>query len=100
MLGGIGLALFGLGSLGMLYLAVLWLDPRNRPIGDRPLLFYSIAFLLVGVQLLSLGILAELVTAYNIRAEDTYSIAETIPPRQTRPRVMRSTRPGLDRLRP
>ena len=60
---------------------MLWLDERNRPIGDRPLLFYSIAFLLVGVQLLSLGILAELVTAYNIRAEDTYSIAETIPPR-------------------
>ena len=62
----------------MLYLAVLWLDPRNRPIGNRPLLFYSIALLLVGVQLFSLGILAELVTAYNIRAEDTYSIAETI----------------------
>ena len=36
-------------------------------------------FLLVGTQLLSLGILAELVTAYNIRAEDTYSVAETIP---------------------
>ena len=27
-LGGIGLSLFGLGSLGMLYLAVLWLDPN------------------------------------------------------------------------
>jgi glycosyltransferase involved in cell wall biosynthesis len=79
-LGGIGLTLLGVGSLGMLSLAVLWLDERNRPIGNRPLLFYSIAFLLVGVQLLSLGILAELVTAYNIRAEDTYSIAETIPP--------------------
>ena len=65
----------------MLYLAVLWLDPHNRPIGNRPLLFYSIALLVVGVQLLSLGILAELVTAYNIRAEDTYSIAETIPAR-------------------
>jgi hypothetical protein len=42
------------------------------------MLFYSIALLVVGVQLLSLGVLAELVTAYNIRAEDTYSIAETI----------------------
>ena len=83
-LGGIGLSLFGLGSLGMLYLAVIWLDRRNRPIGDRPLLFYSIALLLVGVQLLSLGILAELVTAYNIRAEDTYSIAETIPAKERR----------------
>jgi glycosyltransferase involved in cell wall biosynthesis len=78
-LGGVGLSLLGLGTLGMLYLAVLWLDPRNRPIGGRPLLFYSIALLVVGTQLLSLGILAELVTAYNIRAEDTYSVAETIP---------------------
>jgi glycosyltransferase involved in cell wall biosynthesis len=78
-LGGIGLVLFGLGSLGMIYLAVIWLDPKNQPIGDRPLLLYSIANLIVGVQLISLGILAELVTSYNFRAEDTYSIAETIP---------------------
>jgi len=81
-LGGIGLALFGLGGLGMVYLAVLWLDPKNRPIGDRPLLLYSFANLVVGAQLVSLGILAELVTAYNIRAEDTYSIAETIPSKE------------------
>jgi hypothetical protein len=46
------------------------------------LLFYSIALLVVGTQLLSLGILAELVTAYNIRAEDTYSVAETIPAKE------------------
>jgi hypothetical protein len=39
----------------------------------------------VGVQFLSLGILAELVTAYNIRSEDTYSIAETIEPTSTSP---------------
>jgi glycosyltransferase involved in cell wall biosynthesis len=78
-LGAVGLVLFGLGSLGMVYLAVLWLDPSNRPIGDRPLLLYSFASLIVGAQFVSLGILAELVTAYNIRAEDTFSIAETIP---------------------
>jgi glycosyltransferase involved in cell wall biosynthesis len=77
-LGGVGLVLFGVGSLGMLYLAVLWLEPRHQPIGNRPLLFYSIALLLLGVQLVSLGVLAELITAYNIRAEDTYSIAETV----------------------
>ena len=41
---------------------MIWLDPANRPIGNRPLLFYSIALLLVGLQLVSLGILAELVT--------------------------------------
>jgi glycosyltransferase involved in cell wall biosynthesis len=78
-LGGVGLSLFAVGSMGMLYLAVIWLDERNRPIGERPLLFYSFALLVVGLQLLSLGILAELVTAYNFKAENTYSIAETIP---------------------
>ena len=80
-----GLSLFGLGSLGMVYLAVIWLDERNRPIGERPLLFYSFALLVVGVQLLSLGILAELVTSYNFHAEDTYSIAETIPAQEESP---------------
>jgi glycosyltransferase involved in cell wall biosynthesis len=78
-LGGTGLVSLGMGFAGMLYLAVLWLDPGNRPIGERPLLFYSIALFVFGAQLLSLGVLAELVTAYNIRAEDTYSVAETIP---------------------
>jgi glycosyltransferase involved in cell wall biosynthesis len=81
-LGGIGLTLLGIGGLGMLYMAILWLDPKNRPIGDRPLLFYSGAFVIVGIQLLSLGILAELVTAYNIRPEDTYSVVEKIPTRE------------------
>ena len=40
----------------------------------------------IGIQLLSLGILAELVTAYNIRPEDTYSVVESIPTREDRPR--------------
>jgi glycosyltransferase involved in cell wall biosynthesis len=81
-LGGLGLALVTLGGLGLFYLAILWLDPANRPIGNRPLLYYSGIVVSVGIQLLSLGILAELVTAYNIRPEDTYSVVETIPSRQ------------------
>jgi glycosyltransferase involved in cell wall biosynthesis len=76
-LGGTGLALLALGLAGMIYLAVLWIH-GDRPIGNRPMLSYSIALLIVGVQLLSLGILAELVTSYNIRPEETYSIAETV----------------------
>jgi glycosyltransferase involved in cell wall biosynthesis len=81
-LGGFGLALVTLGGLGLFYLAILWLDPANRPIGNRPLLFYSGIVMSIGIQLLSLGILAELVTAYNIRPEDTYSVVATIPSRQ------------------
>jgi glycosyltransferase involved in cell wall biosynthesis len=76
-LGAVGLALLLLGMSGLVYLAALWIL-HFRPIGDRPLLIYSVALLVVGTQLLSLGILAELVTAYNIRAVDTYSVAEVV----------------------
>jgi glycosyltransferase involved in cell wall biosynthesis len=76
-LGALGLGMLMLGTVGLLYLAVIWVLGHG-PIGTRPLLFYSGALLGVGTQLVSLGILAELVTSYNIRAEDTYSIAETL----------------------
>ena len=79
-LGGIGLGLLMMGGLGLTYLAIVWLgDPAgHHPIGSRPLLSYSVALLVVGTQLLSLGVLAELVTFYNIRSQDTYSVAETL----------------------
>ena len=86
-LGGTGLVLLALGLAGMIYLAVLWVH-GYRPIGNRPMLSYSIALLIVGVQLLSLGILAELVTSYSIRPEETYSIAETVG--SPRPKVTES----------
>jgi glycosyltransferase involved in cell wall biosynthesis len=80
-MGGIGLILLTLGALGLVYLAVLWVF-NYRPIGDRPLLIYSVAVLGVGTQLVSLGILAELVTSYSLRSEDTYSVAERLGPSQ------------------
>lgn len=82
MLGAVGLVFFALGSLGLVYLAVVWLltnlPPHlgYDPIGTRPLLAYSVASLLLGAQLLSLGFLAELIVAYTGRDADTYSIAE------------------------
>ena len=81
-LGALGLALFGLGSLGLVYLAAIWVLGEG-PIGIRPLLAYSSTMLTVGTQLVSLGILAELVTAFQIRQVDTFSVAETVnePPR-------------------
>ena len=65
-----------LGFLGLTYLAVRWVFGQG--IGTRPLLFYSSALLGVGTQLVSLGILAELVTSYGIRHENMYSIADRI----------------------
>ena len=82
-LGSLGLVLLLLGSVGLIYLAVDWF---REPIGGRPLLIYSAVLLGVGVQLLSLGVLAELVTAYNLRPSDTYSVAERVEAKDQEPR--------------
>jgi hypothetical protein len=90
MLGAIGLLFFGLGLLGLGYLAVVWLLTHAAglaygPIGGRPLLTYSVAAVLLGAQAISLGLLAELLVAYTGRESDTYSVAERTsgPIRQT-----------------
>ncbi len=80
-LGGIGLLSFLAGSLGMAYLAYTWLvnywvPDTFLPVHQRPLLIYSVAALLLGAQMMSIGFLAELIIAYQSRDEDSYSIAE------------------------
>ena len=81
-LGTIGLVFFTLGMLGLGYLSLLWLAMQTGlirpavPIGNRPLLAYSIAASLLGGQALSLGLLAELVVANTTRTADSFSIRE------------------------
>ena len=84
LLGGISLISFLLGALGLLYLGFTWLvrlwDPDAfLPLHDRPLLIYCVAALLLGAQMISIGFLAELITAYQSRVEDSYSIAAETP---------------------
>ncbi len=83
-LGALGLAMLVLGGAGLTYLAAIWVIgywvEGYRPIGDRPLMFYSGILLAVGTQLVCMGVLAEMVTAYNIRETDTFSVAETLEP--------------------
>ncbi|MBM3498018.1 MAG: glycosyltransferase family 2 protein [Armatimonadetes bacterium] len=78
--GGLGLASFGVGMAGVTYLAILWLMGRG-PIGERPLLSYSVMAVLLGAQLLALGFLGELLIAYHIRRDPPYSIREVAPRR-------------------
>jgi dolichol-phosphate mannosyltransferase len=83
MLGTIGLLAFLLGLGGMTYLSVIWvltqaLGYQYAPVHTRPLLIYSVAALLLGAQMMSIGFLAELITAYQSREEEAYSIAEQI----------------------
>lgn len=80
-IGGAGLLLLAIGSIGLTYLAAVWLLIRcgalpDGSIGSRPLLAYSVASVLLGGQILSLGLLAELIVAYTGRSEETYSVRE------------------------
>jgi len=81
LLGGIGLASFLAGTLGLLYLSItwvirLWAPDAFPPLHDRALLIYAAVALLLGAQTMSIGLLAELITEYQSRDEDSYSIAE------------------------
>jgi dolichol-phosphate mannosyltransferase len=85
LLGSLGLCCFLLGSLGLIYLGItwvirLWYPEAFLPLHERPLLIYALAALLLGAQMMSIGFLAELVTAYAGRDEDSYSIAEQTHP--------------------
>ena len=81
LLGSIGLMSFLAGALGMAYLGVIWIIRLWSPddfeaLHNRPMLIYAVAALLLGAQMMSIGFLAELITDYLGRDEDSYSIAE------------------------
>jgi glycosyltransferase involved in cell wall biosynthesis len=81
LLGSIGLFSFALGTLGMLWLAVTWMvrlvEPTLfEPLHQRPALIYSAAAMLLGAQMTSIGFLAELITAYLGRDQESYSVKE------------------------
>jgi len=58
--GSLGFISFGTGFLAAAYLTVLWFL-GERPIGNRPLLFLAILLMIIGIQLISLGLLGELI---------------------------------------
>lgn len=82
LLGTIGLTCFGVGVLGTLYAAGYWVyaqmypDQGLTPLHQRPLVLYSWGALLFGAQLLSIGFLAELITARSQRDQPQFSVRE------------------------
>ncbi len=83
LLGAFGLICFLAGGLALTYLAASWawimLQGGDPQLHRRPLVVYSMGALLLGAQLLSMGFLAELMTAYAVRDLPTYSVAERTP---------------------
>ena len=81
LLGSIGLFSFALGMLGMVWLTVTWLirlfnDEWFGPLHQRPALIYSAVAILLGAQMMSIGFLAELITAYMGKDQESYSVRE------------------------
>ena len=83
LLGGFGLVCFCLGAVCLTYLAGLWCVSRMVEsmeavkLHQRALLYYALGLLVMGGQLLSIGVLGELILAFLGRDADFYSVAET-----------------------
>ncbi len=80
LLGTIGLCSFGGGFVGLLLLSALWVISRLTSLDDvhlhsKAIFYYCIVALLLGVQLITMGFLAELITAQNRPTRLPYSIA-------------------------
>jgi glycosyltransferase involved in cell wall biosynthesis len=78
--GGLGLTMFGIGSLINLYLAFLWLLREVvgvtgiGPIGTRPLLIVGVLAMILGIQLISIGLLGEMLRYFTFRPHEEYAV--------------------------
>jgi dolichol-phosphate mannosyltransferase len=68
LLGSIGTLLAGLGFVILTYLSVDWI--LGNAIGTRPALTAGVLLVIVGIQLISLGLVAELIVSLAHRAND------------------------------
>lgn len=91
LLGTLGLLSFAVGSVGITFLTGTWICAQMfpawnlDPLHKRPALLYSVAALLLGAQLLSMGILAELIAAQTGNRAHQFSIRELTKPNETQP---------------
>lgn len=81
--GGIGAVISGIGTLILGYLTVLWFLGM-RPIGNRPLLFFGILLMVVGVQFVSTGLLGELISHQRQSLKPNYVIQRISDGRRSR----------------
>lgn len=72
--GMVGSLIAAVGTLIMLYLAALWLI--HGSLGWRPLLFFGTTALVVGIQLISVGLLGEMLRNATFQPEEEYSIRQ------------------------
>lgn len=84
LLGTLGLIGFTLGGLGVAALSLWWITSRldgnvenDVHLHERAIFYYSMGIMLLGGQFFSVGVLAELMTAFYSRESASYSIRQT-----------------------
>jgi hypothetical protein len=71
---GLGSLILGLGI--NVYLVILWL--QGQYLSNRPLLLLGILLMLLGIQVLTTGLIGEMITFKNFQRSDTYSVKERL----------------------
>ncbi len=72
--GAAGLAFLAAGFAINVYLFVLWLG--GEYLSNRPLLLLGVLLMLLGFQVLTTGLIGEMITFKNFRSDDSYSVKE------------------------
>ncbi len=72
----IGMFAFGAGFAINAWLAFLWF--RGESLSNRPLLIFGVLLMVVGLQVLTTGLLAEMTTHKTFRRTDSYSVREIL----------------------
>jgi hypothetical protein len=71
-----GLMFLGLGFAVNLYLAILWF--QGQTLSNRPLLLFGVLLMVLGFQILTTGLLGEMITFKSFRRTDSYSVKELV----------------------
>ena len=74
--GSVGMLLLLVGLIINVYLAVLWL--LGRGIGARPLLLLGVLLMLIGFQIISTGLMGEILIGTRGRGDEDYSIKKIL----------------------
>lgn len=91
LLGSVGLASFSAGSVGLAILSLWWVVSRlfdglvDVHLHQKAIFYFCILAVLLGIQLVSIGFLAELVTAIVRPMRSPYSVADDTRDRDTKP---------------
>lgn len=74
--GAVGLSLFLVGIIINVYLAVLWL--LGQGIGTRPLLLLGVLLMVIGFQIISTGLIGEMIAGRRNKTDEDYIIKRVL----------------------